>query len=413
MVSSSWTILWTCLLVASRSFVSTAPPHNGERQEGVDEDVRELQQLKPGDGGNSMSVMKSHSVLFTNINGNKQQHEDRKEQVEKNGELVARVQQQLDKDGQNAEPHVKTSLDIPSRNVHRVVEHGPKGQRPPVMPFKQPEAKYLQPYRPYSGMQYSPLDMAEYVFWTGDERGATSAIEEFLQDGLMTRDEAIAFLEEIKQNLELLKSQYQAEDRARVQSVTSKEKLQGSSDMSEIRQQMRENFNKKADYQDSPQMPALSDEDYEELVERLKLADLMYNEYSLEEVIYQLAKIMFRQSLSRGSVEAQDALQKFTDFLENEAQQGRISRALEKKVLDVVIASLSDTLTQHPELVEVARQSLGLFPEPRQYQPKQGISEGESGIPLSGQSHRFQPGLNLKEKSLQNSGLLSQDKKSN
>lgn len=40
----------------------------------------------------------------------------------------------------------------------------------------------------------------------------------------MTRDEAIAFLEEIKQNLELLKSQYQAEDRARVQSVTSKVK---------------------------------------------------------------------------------------------------------------------------------------------------------------------------------------------
>uniref|UniRef100_T1HRV1 Uncharacterized protein n=1 Tax=Rhodnius prolixus TaxID=13249 RepID=T1HRV1_RHOPR len=98
-----------------------------------------------GDGGNSMSVMKSHSVLFTNINGNKQQHEDRKEQVEKNGELVARVQQQLDKDGQNAEPHVKTSLDIPSRNVHRVVEHGPKGQRPPVMPFKQPEAKVALP----------------------------------------------------------------------------------------------------------------------------------------------------------------------------------------------------------------------------------------------------------------------------
>lgn len=52
----------------------------------------------------------------------------------------------------------------------------------------------------------------------------------------------------------------------------------------------------------SSEMPALSDEDYEELVERLKLADLMYNEYSLEEVIYQLAKIMFRQSLSRGKL---------------------------------------------------------------------------------------------------------------
>lgn len=36
-----------------------------------------------------------------------------------------------------------------------------------------------------SGVQYSPLDMAEYVFWTGDEKGVTLAIEEFLQEGLV------------------------------------------------------------------------------------------------------------------------------------------------------------------------------------------------------------------------------------
>lgn len=27
--------------------------------------------------------------------------------------------------------------------------------------------------------------MAEYVFWTGDEKGVTLAIEEFLQEGLV------------------------------------------------------------------------------------------------------------------------------------------------------------------------------------------------------------------------------------
>lgn len=40
-------------------------------------------------------------------------------------------------------------------------------------------------YAAYSGVQYSPLDMAEYVFWTGDEKGVTTAIEEFLQDGMV------------------------------------------------------------------------------------------------------------------------------------------------------------------------------------------------------------------------------------
>lgn len=42
------------------------------------------------------------------------------------------------------------------------------------------------------------------------------------------------------------------------------------------------------------------DEDYEELLERLRVADFLYTEYSLEEVIYQLAKVMFSQSLNRG-----------------------------------------------------------------------------------------------------------------
>lgn len=75
------------------------------------------------------------------------------------------------------------------------------------------------------------------------------------------------------------------------------------------------------------------DEDYDELLERLRVADFLYTEYSLEEVIYQLAKVMFTQSLTRGNAEAQQALQKFTRFLELEAEQGHISRALEKKVL--------------------------------------------------------------------------------
>jgi hypothetical protein len=35
-------------------------------------------------------------------------------------------------------------------------------------------------------VQYSPLDIAEYVFWTGDEKGVTLAIEEFLQEGLVS-----------------------------------------------------------------------------------------------------------------------------------------------------------------------------------------------------------------------------------
>ena len=76
-----------------------------------------------------------------------------------------------------------------------------------------------------------------------------------------------------------------------------------------------------------------NEENYSDFLDRLKVADFLYTEFSLEEVIYQLAKVMFTQSLVRESSEAQQALQKFTSFLESEANKGYISKTLEKKVL--------------------------------------------------------------------------------
>lgn len=75
------------------------------------------------------------------------------------------------------------------------------------------------------------------------------------------------------------------------------------------------------------------DENYEDVVERLKAADLLYKEYFLEEVIYQLAKVMFSQSLTKGSKEAEKALQTLTTFLQKEVKSGGISQNLEKKIL--------------------------------------------------------------------------------
>jgi hypothetical protein len=73
--------------------------------------------------------------------------------------------------------------------------------------------------------------------------------------------------------------------------------------------------------------------DTDENVGRTHLKDFLFGEYSLEEVIYQLAKTMFTQSLTRGSEDSQAALQKLTQFLENEGKKGRISPMLQKKVL--------------------------------------------------------------------------------
>lgn len=107
---------------------------------------------------------------------------------------------------------------------------------------------------------------------------------------------------------------------------------------------------------------AKNDVYYDEQSGRLRLADFLYAEYTLEQIIYQLARVMFTQSLNQDqSEDAQVALEKLTTFLENEGQQGRISPSLQKKILDVLLAALSDVLHDSPELMTAAKHALGSY----------------------------------------------------
>lgn len=109
----------------------------------------------------------------------------------------------------------------------------------------------------------------------------------------------------------------------------------------------------------SEPLNVLSNDNIDDTDGRLRLADYLYAEYTLEEVIYELAKVMFSQALLKGSAQAQDSLQKFIGFIELEAGQGRISPGLHTKVIDVLMAALSDTMAENPQLVDMARTYLG------------------------------------------------------
>ncbi|KAI8424506.1 hypothetical protein MSG28_002969 [Choristoneura fumiferana] len=268
-------------------------------------------------------------------------------------------------------------------------------------------------YASYAGVQYSPLDMAEYVFWTGDERGVTAAIEEFLQEGMMSKEEAISFLQEIKFNIDYLRAHYsqnvRAEETAQQEKLRSLVMEQANKDYQyrpmalqsfpfgnspdiirsiasknwelsnnlspmtlagELRPDAVKRFDPMlqtniigtSDYDRDG--PIITEEEYEEMMDKLKAADTLYTEYTLEEIIYQLAKMMFSQSLSRDPASARAATQRFMAFLEREAERGQLSRTIEKKVLDVMIAALTDTIGDHPELMQ-ARDNLGINPANR------------------------------------------------
>ncbi|XP_023179813.2 uncharacterized protein LOC111605495 isoform X3 [Drosophila hydei] len=236
--------------------------------------------------------------------------------------------------------------------------------------------------------QYSSFDMAQYVFWTGDETGVARAVEELIDENLITREGALKFLRDIRLGIEFLQRSYanrifpeelrqnhlkrntlpsstttSTTTTTTTSTTTEKPFMHLDADAEAVTPEIGRGksldsftfWNKlKALESETPQDLT----DYDETMGRAKIVEYLYNEYSLEEILYKLAKVMFAQSLAHGSDEAQQELQKLTEFLEHEGNLGIIPVDLQKKVLRVLLTALSDTLTEHPELLPAARVNL-------------------------------------------------------
>lgn len=255
----------------------------------------------------------------------------------------------------------------------------------------------------------SSFDMAQYVFWTGDESGVARAVEEYIEQGLMSRENALKFLREIRMGVDYLQQSYDhrvfAEQKGNDFKKNDNDDLPKTDTHHQSKRVVENNFMELQEkhlpklqqhhHQHVQQHPTLQklenqpiksnlqktfdeiptllrlreitneqrkeniNNDEDDMAGRARLADFVYTEYTLEEVIYQLAKVMFAQSLTHDSGQSQKALQRLTSFLETEGELGRISPSLQKKILDVLLAALSDTLANHPELLATARANLG------------------------------------------------------
>jgi hypothetical protein len=75
--------------------------------------------------------------------------------------------------------------------------------------------------------------------------------------------------------------------------------------------------------------------EYEEVLQKLGLLEIKQREYSLEEIIYQLAKELFSQGLRKGPAQdqPQHSIQRFAHFVERLGAAGKIPKDLEKSVL--------------------------------------------------------------------------------
>ncbi|XP_020807999.1 uncharacterized protein LOC110183967 isoform X3 [Drosophila serrata] len=240
--------------------------------------------------------------------------------------------------------------------------------------------------------QYSSFDMAQYIFWTGDETAVVKAVEELVEGKVISRESALKFLQDIRLGIEFLQRSYanrifpeevrqnqlkrHSPPSTTPPTTTTTTTTTTSTTTEKPFPEVRESGSQTGIPQEAGAVPiknfdsftfwnklkVLDNEAQQDLNDydegRAKIVEYLYNEYSLEEILYKLAKVMFAQSLSHGSDEAQMELQKLTEFLEREGNMGVIPIDLQKKVLRVLLSALSDTLTEHPELLPAARVNL-------------------------------------------------------
>ncbi|KAK8727346.1 hypothetical protein OTU49_009825, partial [Cherax quadricarinatus] len=338
-------------------------------QVGVDEEVRQLLDLKglaaqrdlglpKGQNQHNIGLLKSQrnsgdgAAATTTNNGAASAAEvDAGHQSGVGGKVsLVKTQEEREKMLEAVKSH-HSHLDEPVMPDGELLRQGASSQVERHQELDQPEITHHQLQNPH--VRYTPLDLALYVYKTGDEEGVTLAIQELIAEGLMTAEEALNYLHDIRDHLRYLNQQdnHHNKDSQSDYKILSKKNGPPLS-LTEMNLGDPEGIL-------TPEM------DYESIMEKLKNEDYIYTEYSLEEVIYQLAKILFKQAMHReGDLGSEKALQEVAALLEKEAARGAITPEVEKKVLDVMVNSLVDSLSEKEFQADPGSMIGGLYFKP-------------------------------------------------
>ncbi|XP_072144487.1 uncharacterized protein [Dermacentor andersoni] len=453
--------------------------------EHVPDEVEQLDQLRKATGAKATKLVEVESSRIVNVDGQVQASSNKEKAVKdaQTGATLASVKEasQLEQRGPGERPHSvsRTQLDVPALGIHETKVEDSNNNNNNLQRQLQQQQQLLpgpglaekKNYVPYSWnaeesdrTDYTPTDLAEYILRTGDEEGVAIAVEELLRQGMMTREEAIVYLQDVKAEMNYIRAQqeklrkiqelreainmkkkdeFKAQRRpaealgtremehspkVQVASKSSQKAAQapndkaaaaekpkspaakpaaskevtpqgsskaggsskaaGSSSLSTPAKTTGEDKNKASQHQASASssgtearkrggermmLPGglapnkLSVLELERLAEEQRVRSAqqqaeedvlgalkklrgssLYDEYTLEEIIYWLAKDMFAHSIVKGDQSAEEALARFANFVETEVSQNKLSGEVEKKVLDIMLAALVDMLREFP-----------------------------------------------------------------
>jgi hypothetical protein len=247
-----------------------------------------------------------------------------------------------------------------------------------------------QGYTKYAGIQYSPTDLAEYVFSTGDEEGVAVAVEELVREGMMGRTDAINYLQDVKQMLAYMRDQYEKQEKLQELKNRAYPKPQVSQRLpSPPREQfISQMIAEKREPDESELVPAAvatTEHPHQEVIASTSEPKVMTHSASTTarpktdssvavdekdddykrtmknrntetykfalQVIYNLAKDMFTESILKDDPVAEDTLSRLVAFMENEVENKRISPEMKQNVLAIISSALVDSLREYQRVM--------------------------------------------------------------
>ncbi|CAG0884486.1 unnamed protein product [Darwinula stevensoni] len=295
------------------------------------------------------------------VDGAATSHKSQVEQVKEpgTGKVIGSVKVEKETNEDNSgrkQTHSVTQVDIPSEGIHQVI--------PYEEDKRSPEEEKLGGED--GGEELSPLDVAEYILRTGDEESVALAVEDLLAQGILEKDEAITYLIEVKKDLELLRTAAGTPGKEEERKAELRVNIPADSERDQGLKMTTEN-----------ELQEFIEKEYGELMEKLNKDESLYTELALEEVLYRAAKLLFKESLKKGNPDAQEVLYMVTQFLQNESNAGKLNPDFEKKLMEILMTALFDTLQENPGEGNLNQE----VPEGRTLNPKEGKPIAAKDLP--------------------------------
>ncbi|KAG1682933.1 hypothetical protein GQR58_010466 [Nymphon striatum] len=277
---------------------------------------------------------------------------------------------------------MQTDVDIPQQNIYESFKQTSFDNH--VLKKK----KSNQMGNPRQRIEFNPLELAKYIDDTGDEEGIVLAINELMEDGMLTREQALEYLQRIRLALEMMRTSEEQHGNAlneirlpnvriQVVYVNFKDNVAINYNAKFLNLKKAEQVNEEYPGRSSEYAPTEEEQELKQeggkVFQSLHVREIKHElwdkvhrygkqeggkafkrvhipgmKYELWAKVREYGKVTWKGNVFSGDVkDVQRAVERLATLVENEKQFGKISDELESEILETMTSAMVASLAEN------------------------------------------------------------------